>query len=110
MKQGQFGAGNSVDADDDVTIEGACLVGWAIHINVHDREGSGIASDDARRELGALLLREDWEADGGKNIYQRAHARMMDILETYEPPPLPESVRQDIREIVKGAEKEQGVG
>ncbi|MBW2513285.1 MAG: trimethylamine methyltransferase family protein [Deltaproteobacteria bacterium] len=55
-------------------------------------------------------MREDWEADGGKNIYQRAHAKMMDILETYEPPPLPESVRQDIREIVREAEKEQGVG
>lgn len=64
----------------------------------------------SRAQLMDRRMREDWEADGGKNIYQRAHAKMMDILETYEPPPLPESVRQDIREIVKGAEKEQGVG
>jgi trimethylamine--corrinoid protein Co-methyltransferase len=64
----------------------------------------------SRAQLMDRRMREDWEADGSKNIYQRAHARMMDILKTYEPPPLPESVRQDIREIVKGAEKEQGVG
>ena len=64
----------------------------------------------SRAQLMDRRMREDWEADGEKNIYQRAHAKMMDILETYEPPPLPESVRQDIREIVRGAEKEQGVG
>jgi trimethylamine--corrinoid protein Co-methyltransferase len=55
-------------------------------------------------------MREDWEADGSTDIYQRAHDKMIDILETYEPPPLSDSVRQDIREIVKEAEKEQGVG
>ena len=63
----------------------------------------------SRAQLMDRRMREDWEADGGKNIYQRAHAKMMDILETYEPPPLSESVRQDIREIVKEAEKDQGV-
>ena len=46
-------------------------------------------------------MREDWEADGSTDIYQRAHDKMIDILETYEPPPLSDSVRQDIREIVK---------
>jgi trimethylamine:corrinoid methyltransferase-like protein len=35
---------------------------------------------------------------------------MINILETYEPPQLSDNVRQDIREIVKEAEKEKGVG
>ena len=54
-------------------------------------------------------MREDWEADGSTDLYQRAHQKMIDILETYEPPQLSNSVLQDIRDIVKEAEKEQGV-
>ncbi len=54
-------------------------------------------------------MREDWEAAGSKDIYQRAHEKVIDILETYEPQPLPEKVRKNIRSIVEVAEKEQGV-
>ena len=60
-------------------------------------------------ELMDRRMREDWEADGSTDIYQRAHKKMLNLLETYEPPQLSESVRQDIREIVTEAEKEQGV-
>lgn len=63
----------------------------------------------SRAQLFDRRMREDWEADGSKDLYQRAHAKMMDILDTYEPPQLSDSVRQDIREIVKEAEKEKGV-
>ncbi|MBW1865752.1 MAG: trimethylamine methyltransferase family protein [Deltaproteobacteria bacterium] len=63
----------------------------------------------SRAELMDRRMRVDWEADGSKDLYQRAHDKMIDILETYEPPPLSDSVRQDIREIVDEAEKEQGV-
>jgi len=54
-------------------------------------------------------MREDWEASGSKDIYNRAHDKMLEILETYEPPPLPEDVLANIRSIVDEAEKEQGV-
>jgi len=54
-------------------------------------------------------MREDWEASGSPDIYKRAHDKMIEILETYEPPPLPAEVRATIREIVAEAEKEQGV-
>ena len=60
-------------------------------------------------ELMDRRMREDWEADGSTDIYQRSHDKMINILETYEPPQLSDSVRQDIREIVNEAEKEQGV-
>ena len=63
----------------------------------------------SRAQLMDRRMREDWEADGSTDLYQRAHAKMIDILETYEPPQLSDGVRQDIREIVKEAEKEQGV-
>ncbi len=54
-------------------------------------------------------MREDWEANGSKDAYQRAHEKMIDILENYEPPKLPDDVLQNVRSIVIEAEKELGV-
>lgn len=51
-------------------------------------------------------MREDWEAAGSMDIYKRAHARVLEILETYEPPPLPANVLNAIQSIVEEAEKE----
>jgi trimethylamine--corrinoid protein Co-methyltransferase len=54
-------------------------------------------------------MREDWETAGSPDIYKRAHDKMIEILETYEPPPLPDDVRATVRSIVEAAEKEKGV-
>ena len=54
-------------------------------------------------------MREDWEAAGSKDMYKRAHERMIDILENYKPPQLPDDVLKTIRSIVAEAEKELGV-
>jgi trimethylamine--corrinoid protein Co-methyltransferase len=54
-------------------------------------------------------MREDWEAAGSKDIYKRAHEKMIDILETYQPPQLPDDVLETVRKIVVDSEKELGV-
>jgi trimethylamine---corrinoid protein Co-methyltransferase len=54
-------------------------------------------------------MREDWIAAGSKDIYQRAHDKMIQILEGYTPPQLSDGTLADIREIVVEAEKELGV-
>ncbi len=54
-------------------------------------------------------MREDWEAAGSTDAYKRSHDKMIDILETYEPPPLPDGVQENVRSIVAEAEKELGV-
>jgi trimethylamine--corrinoid protein Co-methyltransferase len=54
-------------------------------------------------------MREDWEAAGSPDIYKRAHDKVIEILETYEPPPLSEDVLATIGSIVEEAEKEMGV-
>jgi trimethylamine--corrinoid protein Co-methyltransferase len=54
-------------------------------------------------------MREDWEAAGSTDAYQRAHSKMIDILETYEPPKLSDEILQQVRSIVVEAEKELGV-
>lgn len=51
-------------------------------------------------------MREDWETAGGSDAYKRAHDKMLEILETYEPAPLPENVLNTLRSIVEEAEKE----
>jgi trimethylamine--corrinoid protein Co-methyltransferase len=51
-------------------------------------------------------MREDWEAAGAMDAYQRAHRKMLEILNTYEPVPLPEDVLTRMRSIVEEAEIE----
>jgi len=51
-------------------------------------------------------MREDWETAGGSDAYKRAHDKMLEILETYVPAPLPQNVLNTIRSIVEEAEKE----
>ena len=54
--------------------------------------------------------REDWEAAGRTDIYQRAVEKARYILENHKPEPLPENVLSTIRSIVEDAEAELGVG
>ena len=51
-------------------------------------------------------MREDWEMAGGTDSYQRAHEKMIEILENYEPPALSANALDTIRSIVEEAEKE----
>jgi trimethylamine--corrinoid protein Co-methyltransferase len=54
--------------------------------------------------------REDWEAGGRSDLYQRALEEARYILENHKPDPLPEDVLAAIRSIVEEAEAELGVG
>ena len=53
--------------------------------------------------------REDWEAGGRTDIYQRASEEARYILENHKPEPLPENVLATIRSIVEESEAELGV-
>ena len=52
--------------------------------------------------------RQDWEA-GGTDIYEKARAHALHVLETHKVPELPSDVRTTIRSIIEEAEKERGV-
>lgn len=60
-------------------------------------------------ELIDRRTREDWLADGSKDLYQRALEKAKHILETHEPDPLSQEARTTIRSIVEDAEAELGV-
>jgi trimethylamine--corrinoid protein Co-methyltransferase len=54
-------------------------------------------------------VREEWQAGGGSDAYQRAHARALEILETHKPEPLDPDVARQVRAIVERADRERGV-
>ncbi len=54
-------------------------------------------------------MREDWQAAGGTDIYQRALEEAKYILENHKPDPLPDTVLSAIRSIVEEAEAELGI-
>lgn len=47
---------------------------------------------------------DNWAADGKKRLFDRANEKVKDILENYEPEPLPQDAAKKIEEIVKRAE------
>jgi trimethylamine--corrinoid protein Co-methyltransferase len=53
--------------------------------------------------------REDWEAGGRTDLYQRACEEARWILENHKPDPLPDDVLSTIRSIVEEAEEALGV-
>lgn len=56
--------------------------------------------ETSQPELIDRRVREDWEARGGTDMYQRALTRAQALLESHQPEPLPSDVRQRIRDIV----------
>ncbi len=65
--------------------------------------------EQSQPELIDRTMREDWEAAGGTDLYERSLEKARHILETHKPDPLPENVLKDIRSIVEEAEAELGV-
>ncbi len=55
-------------------------------------------------ELIDRRVREDWEARGSSDLYQRSLLKARHILETHHPEPLPDDVRRRIRQIVDDAD------
>ncbi len=47
---------------------------------------------------------DNWEAEGKKTMFEKCNAKVLDILENYEPEPLPDDVSKKLNDIVKNAE------
>jgi trimethylamine--corrinoid protein Co-methyltransferase len=55
-------------------------------------------------ELFERKIYENWVKEGQKTLTQRANERVIDILENYEPEPLPKDVQKKISDIIERAE------
>ena len=54
--------------------------------------------DTSQPELIDRRVREDWEARGSSDMYQRAMEKARGLLETHPPEPLPDDVLAEVRE------------
>jgi trimethylamine--corrinoid protein Co-methyltransferase len=54
-------------------------------------------------------VREDWEARGSTDLYQRSLARAREILKTHQPQALPDETVAAVRKIVADADRAAGV-
>ena len=55
-------------------------------------------------ELFQRVFYDNWEMDGEKTLFDRANEKVKDILENYDPEPLPDDVVKKLDEIVDRAE------
>ena len=63
--------------------------------------------DTSQPELIDRRVREDWEARGSSDMYQRAMEKARGLLETHQPEPLPDDVLKQVRSIVDKADRER---
>jgi trimethylamine---corrinoid protein Co-methyltransferase len=54
-------------------------------------------------------VREDWKERGGTDLYERARAAALEIVESHKPEPLDPDAAKQIRAIVEAADRELGV-
>jgi trimethylamine--corrinoid protein Co-methyltransferase len=54
-------------------------------------------------------VREEWEMDGGTDMYHRCSEMAKDLVENHKVEELPNEVKEQIRAIVSKAEKDAGV-
>jgi trimethylamine--corrinoid protein Co-methyltransferase len=54
-------------------------------------------------------VREDWEAQGSRDLATVAHARALELVESHQPTPLDADVARQLRSIVEAADRERGV-
>ena len=54
-------------------------------------------------------VREEWEMDGGKDMYARCNEMARDLVESHKVAELPSDVKDQISALVAKAEKDAGV-
>jgi trimethylamine:corrinoid methyltransferase-like protein len=53
-------------------------------------------------------VREEWQAEGATDMYERARRRACELLDSHEREPLDEDVKRQMRTIVERADRERG--
>ena len=51
-------------------------------------------------------VRDKWEKDGGRSMYEKAQEKARDILKNHKPTPLADEVKSEMRSIVERVEAE----
>jgi trimethylamine--corrinoid protein Co-methyltransferase len=54
-------------------------------------------------------VRQNWEAEGGRSMHEKALEKAREIMDTHQPPPLPDATLKTMSDIVAEVEEELGV-
>lgn len=65
-----------------------------------------MASESSLADLFDRNNRANWELAGSTDVYDRAHARTLEILAAHKPAPLAADVLETLQQIIDDAEKE----
>jgi len=64
--------------------------------------------EQSQPQLMDRRVREEWQAAGATDMYERARRRACEIIESHEREPLDEDVQRQMRTIVQRADREHG--
>ena len=94
--------------DETLAVDVIREIGLGKNFLSHDATFKNMRSQ-SQPKLIDRRMREEWEASGSTDIYERASEEARRILETHRPDPLPDDVLATLRSIVEEAEGELGV-
>ena len=94
--------------DETLAVDAIHEIGIGKDFLSHESTYKGMRSLTAP-QLIDRKTRENWEAEGSTTIHERALQVAKDILENYNPDPIPDAALAEMRAIVEEAEKELGV-
>lgn len=95
-------------SDETLAVEVIHEIGVGKDFLSHDHTFKHMRSQ-SQPKLIDRRTREDWEAGGRSDLYQRALEEARYILENHKPDPLPEDILAAMRSIVEEAEAELGI-
>jgi trimethylamine--corrinoid protein Co-methyltransferase len=94
--------------DATTAIEDIMAVGPAGHYLEQASTRAGLKGLSTTK-IGDRQVRENWEAAGSPEFYEKARERARSILVEHEPAPLPDDVAEQIHAVVMRADQEVGV-
>jgi len=95
-----------IDTDDEsLAVDVIKNVGPAGNFLLQDHTISHMKTTQSQPNLLDRRVRRDWENDGKKTLTEVASEKAVNILNNYEPEPLPSDVKDELASIIKKAEK-----
>ena len=104
----KFTLNGVADNDSTLALDAIHEVGASGHFLDHETTFRHMRSQ-SRPEPIDRSIRQEWSAAGSTDMYERAHEKAKDILDSHQPEPLPEEVENHLDEIIQKAERDKGV-
>jgi trimethylamine--corrinoid protein Co-methyltransferase len=95
--------GIPVDAE-HLALDAIARVGPGGHFLMDEHTLGHFRTEFWRPELLDRANWEVWQADGARTLRTRVHERVLDLVENYEPAPIPDTVEDQLLAIIQRAD------